>query len=90
MNQEIYSSLYTIPYLLVFILLYILSVRERNGTISKQKSLLICVITFIIFFCFRGFVGWDWMNYYPIFKNVDNLFHFSSSSFVIVYGESVN
>lgn len=89
MNQEIYSFLYTIPYLMVFVLLYFISIRERNGAISKNKSLQICVIVFVIFLCFRGFVGWDWMNYYPIFNSVDDLFHFSSSSFVLVYSRNV-
>ena len=29
---------------------------------------------FVLFFGFRGFVGWDWVNYYPAYQEIVPLF----------------
>lgn len=90
MNNDINSPLYTIPYIFILIILIFLSAQEKKGLLKKEKVFKYCVFIFVVFFCFRGYVGWDWMNYYPIFLNVDDLFHFSSSSFIIVYSNTIS
>lgn len=82
--MQIYSLSYSIPYLVVFIILLYMSFLEGNHRINTRMSFRGCVTIFILFFCFRGFVGYDWMGYYPVFEGVDTLSQFSSESFLVL------
>lgn len=82
--MQIYSYLYTIPYYIIFLILLLFSFLEYKGTLPKMKCLKVCSFIFIIFFCFRGFVGYDWMAYYPLFENVDYIGNLTSESFFVI------
>lgn len=56
---------------------------ESKSKISRKASTYWCLTLLIPFFCLRGFIGYDWLGYYPVFENVDDLFHFSSKSFTV-------
>jgi hypothetical protein len=40
-----------------------------------------CLVIFIFFFGFRGFVGWDWYVYYPTFQKIEPLWGRVSENF---------
>lgn len=56
---------------------------ESKSKISRKASTYWCLTLLIPFFCLRGFIGYDWLGYYPVFENVDDLFHFSSKSLTV-------
>ncbi|WP_191215916.1 EpsG family protein [Parabacteroides distasonis] len=82
--KPIYSIEYSIPYLLLAFLFLSLSYYEYKRQNSKCFVRAFCVILFLFFYGFRGFVGWDWQGYYPIFEAMDTLLNFSSNSFFVV------
>ncbi|MBP1637282.1 MAG: hypothetical protein H6Q18_71 [Bacteroidetes bacterium] len=43
---------------------------------SRKYINFLVVATYVLFFGFRGFVGFDWVNYYPFFKEIDKLSDF--------------
>lgn len=55
---------YSIPYLLLSLFYLGIWHFEKRG---KNVSLL-CSLTFILFYAFRGFVAWDWLSYYTRFN----------------------
>jgi hypothetical protein len=64
---------YSIPYIILTI--FFLFVFFVENTINfKQNSVsflnFIVLLSFIFFFGFRNFVGWDWTMYAPFFKNL--------------------
>lgn len=65
---EPYSLNYCIPYIIIFICYLYLSCGRYSN-----KSQFICCVIFIFFFGFRGFVGWDWRNYYIMFSQLPNI-----------------
>ena len=80
---EPYSLKYCIPYIIVFICFLYLSCSKYGN-----KSQFICSVIFIFFFGFRGFVGWDWQNYFVLFSQLstiaelDNLFVFTGEEII--------
>jgi len=38
---------------------------------SRRYINFLVVIVYVLFFGFRGFIGWDWTNYYSFFKNLN-------------------
>lgn len=82
--NELYSFSYTIPYVFVAIILIVCSIIYNNRPVYRKTLRIISIVIFILFFGFRGFVCWDWINYYKMFEYVDTLFHFSASSFLII------
>ena len=87
--MPVYSVIYTIPYFSVFFILLWIAHAEKQGKIKAENSLRWCLAIFVLFFCFRSFVGWDWMAYYPMYMAIDDLFHFTSTSFIIVYSDTL-
>ena len=74
--------MYSIAYIILFLLYAVMALLYRyssdNGkTWIKATSILV----FILFFGFRGFIGDDWLIYYPIFKNMysDNVVNVMTS-----------
>ncbi len=64
------------PYLFLLISLLLIASVEMSIKFDK-KSLtimnIIVIILLLLFFGLRGFVGWDWYNYYPYFTNIPTL-----------------
>lgn len=85
----LYSYRYSIPYIIVYLFLCILFFRNQIGEFPGNKSNLKCFILILMFWGCRGYIGWDWMAYYPMFKAVDSLWNFSSQSFILVYSNDL-
>lgn len=66
--MESVSIFYTVPWLLLALLYIRIYNKECKGIYSRQQSMKYCLIIFILFFGFRGFVGWDYQEYYLYFK----------------------
>jgi len=88
--MPIYSIKYSIPYLILityYILLvvteFIVEKQPGSGKLSSNRQI-IKILSFsglLLFFGFRGFIGWDWYLYYPGFKEVHNIFNFDPTIF---------
>lgn len=66
---------YTVPYLLLLIGFYLLSVETRKTSTARitPRTLWLCGFLFLFFFGLRGFVGWDWYAYYQLFSETPSL-----------------
>lgn len=67
---------YSIPYqILVGIIILFVILEYRYS--SKENVVLLTrnltFLAFLIFFGFRGFIGWDWSTYFPLFNNMPSL-----------------
>lgn len=87
--MNLFSFTYSIPYIIVFLILCLLSYMESRRTISSNKSFKTCFYILLLFWGCRGYVGWDWMTYYPMYQIIDKLWDFSSQSFILVYSDEV-
>lgn len=89
MNDMVLDSIrYSVPYIFLigyFILLFILENIVNKQDLKKNSNKLIIQLAagtgLLLFFGFRGFVGWDWTIYYPTFQNVQSLFQLDKTSF---------
>ena len=84
------------PYYLSYILLiaFFLSIAIfQLGMPIEEKSRkyinFLVVAMYVFFFGFRGFVGFDWVNYYPFFKDIDKLSDFKFATISNDVGFSV-
>ena len=73
---------YSIPYL-IFIL-FLLSIFFLQNSINfTQRSIralnMAVTLVFLLFFGFRGFIGWDWTLYFPFYEQLGNIFHLNFS-----------
>lgn len=60
-----------LPYILLVLFCGVLAGLRYRMEQDKEKVLLIdilCVLVFVWFFGFRGFIFYDWVNYYPEFQ----------------------
>ena len=75
--MELFSLKYTIPYLIFLGYLLLLMIWEIAKS-SKGQSIKdiqwLTIIGFVFFFGLRGFVGTDWVNYYPFFNTAGEYF----------------
>jgi len=79
------------PYILL-IGFYLLLFFIRNTFHSRNEGVLRIVVlgTFIIFFGFRGFIGWDWASYYPFYEGLGkNLASNIKNNFLMASGFTV-
>lgn len=62
--------LYSVPYIILILVFGILSLyyQTLEEISAKRKIVIVCFAIFILFFAFRGLIGDDWMNYYPVFQ----------------------
>jgi len=82
---EIYSFTYSVPYLIVAMLLIFLSfLEQRNLTneLVKKRIRIVCCVVFILFFALRGFVAYDWYGYYDKFNSTGDLLNLSLADFI--------
>jgi len=79
MISPIYSTLYL---LLLFALLALwwVEYKSKSGQNTRKQAVYICAVVYILFFGLRGFVGWDWFNYYPTFQQTPSLFQLDKTS----------
>jgi hypothetical protein len=71
-----FSLLYSIPYIIFFVFLYVNIIPLQQG---KAKSfihnyyallqLFFCITVLVFFIGFRGFIYTDWASYYKVFEN---------------------
>jgi hypothetical protein len=64
------------PYLLlvsfyVFVLLYVVFVKTDKYALVVLKFA--CLSVSVFFFGFRGFIGWDWYNYFEVYRDIPRL-----------------
>lgn len=65
---------YSLPYILL--LLFFLGIAAIQLGLPLDEKLrkhinLLVIIVYVLFFGFRGLIGWDWSNYYPFYKNLN-------------------
>lgn len=76
------SFIYSLPYILFVLLYIILTIVELDSAGNprlKQNIRFICIIAFVYFLGLRGFIGWDWYNYYPFFLKIPTVWESFSS-----------
>lgn len=74
--------MYSIAYIILFLLYAVLALVYRySSEYGKTWIKATSVLVFIFFFGFRGFVGDDWLIYYPSFQSLysDNLTNVATS-----------
>lgn len=76
------SVLYSIPYLFVLTIFLVCAVWEYQKDNNKSIIHFVCAFTFLIFFGLRGFVGWDWSQYYPTYQALEPLWGDPASNFL--------
>lgn len=61
---------YALPYIAISFIFGLLGLYSYSkGTLEIQSKInLLCIVLFLFFFGFRGFVFDDWRSYYPAFK----------------------
>lgn len=70
--MPIYSLRYSIPYVAVFFMLLFSAYREYKLK-KRSGARILTGFIFVFFIGLRGFVAYDWMNYYPMFENMSNM-----------------
>ena len=76
--MEEISITYAIPYIVLALIFMFLSAREYFKPENLNYGILAALV-FLLFFGLRGFVGWDYANYYPSYVD-DTKSLFSSGS----------
>lgn len=79
-----YSILYSVPYLALVLFYIALSFIEYKCVLSSKGKFnirILCVVSCLFFWGFRGFIGWDWTNYYKLFKDTPAVFDDAFGSF---------
>ena len=72
--------MFSLPYILLFAFFGVLSfVYRKQDDEGKKMVRIACLIVYMMFFGFRGFVGDDWILYYRIFDQIQfsDIRHFS-------------
>ena len=86
--MELFSFKYAIPYLIFLGYLLALMiweiVKSSRGQGIKDIQWL-TIIGFVFFFGLRGFVGTDWVNYYPYFNNISLTFAWEQGFAIYTY-----
>lgn len=65
--------IYSIPYVILILIYGLLADYYRRADEADRSRInMVCIVIFILFFGFRGFVGQDWSNYYPTFERLSS------------------
>ena len=75
----LYSYSYSVPYIIVILILFYLAYKESKSISDKKKNILINIASLLLIFFFglRGFIQSDFQNYYPWFENLPTLWSFN-------------
>lgn len=86
--MELYSYSYSVPYVIVILILFYLAFKEnKTSSISKKNKLIgTASLLLIFFFGFRGFIQSDFQNYYPWFEDLPTIWQYRS--FVKAFSEN--
>ena len=78
--MDLYSYSYSIPYIIVIFILFVLAYLEDKLSSAAQKNKCIVFAVFLLsfFFGLRGFVQSDFQNYYPWFEDLPSLWNYQS------------
>ena len=70
------SYLYSIPYIILFSLFFLLHIISQYSKSEKEEAIIrySAMLLYLLFFGFRGYIGADWNNYYPFYKMLPSLF----------------
>ena len=68
---------YSTPYIILNVILLVLSVLSFTLKTKLSHKILACIsmIVFVVFFCFRGYVQTDTINYYELFEGLPSEFN---------------
>jgi len=77
---------YSLPYIILISALLMLSILQMSLKLTSGSNKILNLATgiiFVLFFGLKGFIGWDWYNYYTFFKNLPLLssFNFGTTQF---------
>lgn len=64
---------YSIPYILFLFFILFVSVLQLGINLEEKTRKYInfqVIVAYVLFLGFRGFIATDWINYYPLFKNL--------------------
>ena len=75
----LYCYSYSVPYIIIILILFYLAYRESKIVSDKKKNILINIASLLLIFFFglRGFIQSDFQNYYPWFENLPTLWSFN-------------
>ncbi len=65
---------YSFPYLVFIFYFMVIAIMQIGLPLEKKTRQYLnfsLLLVYVLFFGFRGFIGWDWYNYYPFFKNIE-------------------
>ena len=81
--------MYSLPYIKIFLLLFVFSIplinKNNNGFVYlklKNYQLITVLFSLIIFFGFRGFIDTDVHNYYRFYSDVPTFFNENFISYI--------
>lgn len=75
-----HTTMIALPYVILLLSYILMSIIWQGTYINNKRKQLIrftCCTIFILFFGFRGYIGWDVNNYYPMFldcQKITNIF----------------
>ncbi|MBE0673804.1 MAG: EpsG family protein, partial [Bacteroidales bacterium] len=82
------SVIYSFPYLALILIFLILMIFENNLSLHNSlRGFNLQIVRWfsmgliLVFFGFRGFVGWDWTSYYPAFMSLPKIGGITLDSF---------
>lgn len=74
--QQTFSYIYSLPYISLFIIFFLLFLWENNMKKSNKDIKMIryiCMLIFFIFFGFRGYMDTDFAVYFPLYENAPTI-----------------
>lgn len=88
--EPTFSYIYSVPYIILFFVYFLLFLKENNLR-KKGKDIkyirYTCVIIFLFFFGFRGYIDTDFAIYYPLYQEAPTIFN---SSGITKYFSDIN
>ncbi len=82
--MQFIDTTYSIPYLILLLAYFALAVVEQRGRDNPAvlpRVMAACAAVYVLFFGFRGFIGWDWTNYYQWYHDTPGLFKLRPGAF---------
>ncbi|REC40405.1 hypothetical protein DRF69_18740 [Chryseobacterium sp. 5_R23647] len=93
--EPTFSYIYSLPYIVLFLMFFLLFLWENK--LKKQDADIkivryVCMIIFLVFFGFRGYLDTDFMLYYPLYEStpvitdirgITNFFSINADDFIL-------
>lgn len=74
--QQTFSYIYSLPYISLFIIFFLLFLWENNLRKNNRNIDIIryiCMLVFFLFFGFRGYMDTDFAVYFPLYENAPTI-----------------